>query len=177
MAHIESHQSLGNHPKTKRLARTLSVSRVEAVGHLHYLWWWALDYADDGDLSKHDPGDVADGAEWPGDADQFLDALQSAGFVDPNDHLHEWEQYGGKYIRARNLGRERQRRRRAHLLGEPDDTASKAGVTRDSTVTPAGDGVSHETDAMQGEQMHGEEMQGDESQGNAMAWDDDEPPF
>jgi hypothetical protein len=67
MAWIESHQSLGRHPKTKAAARALDISRVQLVGHLHYLWWWALDFAEDGDLSGIDPDDIAEEAMWDGD--------------------------------------------------------------------------------------------------------------
>ena len=48
---IKSYQDLGRHPKTSRLARTLGISRPAAIGHWHLLWWWALDYAKDGDLA------------------------------------------------------------------------------------------------------------------------------
>ena len=51
-AWIESHQSLRDHPRKDQLAEELFVGRVPndvanyaAVGILHYLWWWALDYA------------------------------------------------------------------------------------------------------------------------------------
>jgi len=52
MAWIESNQEVGRHPKTKKLARLLDISVVTAVGHLHYLWWWALDFAQEGVLTK-----------------------------------------------------------------------------------------------------------------------------
>ena len=52
MAWIESHQELRHHYKTKRLARELKVTVAAAIGHLHCLWWWAIDFAPDGDLSK-----------------------------------------------------------------------------------------------------------------------------
>ena len=51
MAWIKSQQVLREHPKLKRLARRLEVSVPAALGHLHMLWWWALDYAQDGDLT------------------------------------------------------------------------------------------------------------------------------
>jgi hypothetical protein len=60
MAWLESHQDLRDHPKTARLRRRLGVSLPAAIGHLHLLWWWALTYADDGDLSGYDPDVIAD---------------------------------------------------------------------------------------------------------------------
>lgn len=90
MAWIESHQQLGRHPKTKAAARGLGISRVQLVGHLHYLWWWALDFAEDGDLSKVAPEDIAEEAMWDGDANQFMHVLQEAGFLTKDMHIHDW---------------------------------------------------------------------------------------
>jgi len=40
-----------------------------AVGLLHCLWWWCIDYATDGDLSRYDAEDIAIACEWEGDPD------------------------------------------------------------------------------------------------------------
>ena len=79
MAWSESHQELRDHPKTKRMARRLGISVPAAIGHLHCLWWWAMDYAPDGDISDYDAEDIADAAMWDGDAEQFLQALIDCG--------------------------------------------------------------------------------------------------
>ncbi|GIM48438.1 hypothetical protein DNHGIG_39870 [Collibacillus ludicampi] len=52
MAWLKSHQEIARHPKTKRLAKALDISLPTAIGHLHLLWWWAMDFAKNGDLSK-----------------------------------------------------------------------------------------------------------------------------
>src|SRR4051812_18731459 len=115
--YIPSHQTLGNHPKLRRLARTLAISRPAAVGHLHYLWWWSQDYAPDGDLSyeRYTAEDIADAAMWEGDAYAFVDALKGSGFVDDRDgllFLHDWEHYGGKVVTDAAKDRERKRAKR-----------------------------------------------------------------
>lgn len=106
MAWLQSHQQLREHPKTKRAARTLGVSIPTMVGHLHLLWWWALDHALDGDLSRFDADDLADAAGWDGDPDLLVSALVecgpkgTAGFCDRIGGalvLHDWDEYGGKY--------------------------------------------------------------------------------
>ena len=120
MAWIESHQEVGEHPKTKKLARLLNISLVSAVGHLHFLWWWALDYAQDGDLTTIDPIDIAGGAKWDGDAEEFISALikcggNKAGFLESNDGrivIHDWIDYAGKLIDQREKNAERQRKHR-----------------------------------------------------------------
>lgn len=101
MAWIESHQGLATHPKTGKLARLLKISRPQAVGHLHLLWYFALEYAPTGDLFHIDAEEIAEGSMWGGDADTFLSALIASGFVDDVDgkhSLHEWDKYGGKTV-------------------------------------------------------------------------------
>ncbi len=103
MAWIESHQTLGRHPKALKLSRLLGVSLPEVIGHLHLLWWWALDHAQDGDLSGLEPEDISDVAMWKGNPKHFVDALLNcggrnrAGFVERTEkglRLHDWQ--GGR---------------------------------------------------------------------------------
>lgn len=130
VAWIESHQTLGQHPKTKRLARYLGISLPTAVGHLHYLWWWAMDYAQDGHLGRYEPADIAAAAMWEGDPHQFVDAMLKAGFLDQNENglaIHDWDDYAGRIIEARLAERERSRRRRLALksLNDPRTTGGR----------------------------------------------------
>ena len=74
---IKSHQTLKGHPKMKRLTKLLGVKVPQAIGHLHCLWWWAMDYAKDGDLSEYDEIDIAIAAEWEGEPGKLMDALLS----------------------------------------------------------------------------------------------------
>ncbi len=111
MAWIESHQELANHPKTGRLAHYLGIGKPQAVGHLHFLWWYALSYAEDGDLS--DLSDlIAYGASWDGDEEVFVAALIKSGFLDEDYQLHDWMDYAGKLVERREQDRERKRRSR-----------------------------------------------------------------
>lgn len=114
MAWIESHQELGQHPKARKLAQLLGIHRMQAIGHLHALWWWALDYAADGDLSKFDVSDIALGAEWDGDPEVFVRALVdcgprgSSGFLDETDGvlaIHDWHEHTGMLRAARGKAR------------------------------------------------------------------------
>lgn len=104
MAYVPSHQELKDHPKTKRAARRADVTLPTMIGHLHLLWWWALDHAPTGDLSRFDAEDLADGAMWDGDPETFVKALvdcgpgESEGFLTSEGYLHDWDDYGGKYV-------------------------------------------------------------------------------
>lgn len=111
MAYLPSHQELRDHPKTKRAARKAGVTVPAMIGHLHLLWWWALDHAPDGDLGKFDADDLADAAMWEADPETFVKALRdcgpgdSDGFLEDGGKLHDWDDYGGKYGQRVAAGR------------------------------------------------------------------------
>lgn len=139
MAWIESHQSLSRHRKTIRAAKLLGCDRHKLIGHLHELWWWALDNAGpDGELDGIGPEELAEAAGWkrPG----FADALIEAGFIDRSEDgaltLHDWHDYAGKLndrrAQTRASNAERQRRRRDRIK---DGHATVTRDERDQTVT------------------------------------------
>lgn len=121
---IPSYASLRDHPKLKRLSRILAMERPAVVGYLHYLWWWAMDYAPDGDLSRFTADDVADAIDWQGDASEFMGALRSSGFVD-GDQLHDWSEYGGKLQEKRENNAERMRNARANRVQRTCETRAE----------------------------------------------------
>lgn len=139
MSWIESHQSLSRHRKTIRAAKILGCDRHKLIGHLHELWWWALDNAEpNGALPNIGPEDLSEAAGYrkPG----FTAALIDAGFVDESEDgslsLHNWYDYAGKLndrrAAARASNAERQRRRRYRQRdGNADVTRDK----RDENVT------------------------------------------
>lgn len=138
MAYIESHQELGAHPKTKKAARLLSVSVPAVIGHLQLLWWWALDYAQDGDITAFDPQDIADAVMWPTAFQGFIDGLlgcgvgTGAGFLERSSDgrllIHDWNDYAGKLIQKRFDNRERMRLARASNVQRTDN--ARAGLEK-----------------------------------------------
>lgn len=122
MAWIESHQSLGDHPKTLRAAQMLRIDVAQMVGHLHFLWWWALDYAQNGDISALTPAEIAHAARWKRDAshkarnpEEFVAALETCGrpgFIERDGdglQIHDWQEYAGKLLDRRRKDAERKR--------------------------------------------------------------------
>ncbi|MDP9378756.1 MAG: hypothetical protein M3Q29_01150 [Chloroflexota bacterium] len=167
---IESHQSLARHPKTRKAARQLDVSIPTVMGHLHLMWHWALDYAQDGDLTAFQPADIADAAMWEGDPDRFVNALkdcgigQSAGFLEDTEDgqlvIHDWYDYAGKLIEKRKADAARKRSlRQAENVhqqseGRPEDIHRTAQVPNRTTPnrtqpdsTVPGDSAPDEPDA------------------------------
>lgn len=144
MAWIESHQALRDHPKVARLCRLLDCSRREAVGMLHLLWWWALDHAEDGDVSDYDALDLALAADWEGDPEVFVKALLTCGpgrrdgfLEDDGDRLvlHDWWEYAGKLVARRRLDRERKATARA--LAEQGVQRTSDGQAAEVSQSPS----------------------------------------
>jgi hypothetical protein len=140
-AWVESHQEIGRHPKTKRLARLLGVSVPTAVGHLHLLWHWCLDFADDGDVSDFGWDDIADAAMWEGDAATFGQALVACGWIDAADDdppahtIHDWDEFTGRLQQSREANRERQKRYRERHKDEGNEGVTADNALRNGDVT------------------------------------------
>lgn len=113
---IESHQEIAAHPKLKRLARKLGVSKQAAIGYLHLLWWWALDYAPKGQIiPPYNESDIADAVEWDGDTSALVSAFLDAGFLEQINEMlviHDWQDYAGKLLEKRENDRIRKEKRR-----------------------------------------------------------------
>ena len=155
---IPSQVGLRNHPKTKRAMRLLGVRVSELMGCLHCLWWWALTYAPDGDLEDFDVEDLADAADWPGDAQALIDALVNCGIkggkgflerLDGRLVIHDWEENQGAGFRKRAAAADRKRRQRGR------DERSDVTPERDS-VTPARDIVTQKREDMTRRDGHDE---------------------
>lgn len=144
MAYVEAHAGLRDHLKTKKVARLLGVPKVQVIGHMLCLWWWCQEYAQDGDLSGFDAGDIADAAEWKGEPQSFLDALLNcgakggAGFLRHDSDgaliVNDWYQYGGKLFVKREQSAARMRKMREQKGNKQDGYAD---VTRNDSVACA----------------------------------------
>lgn len=105
MAWIQSHQQLLNHPKVADLMSLLGWNLDETVGKLHRFWWWCVDYAEDGDLRKHNDNRLAAAAGvLPGEpAKAFVQAMITACWLDrdPYFRVHDWWDYAGPFLQVR----------------------------------------------------------------------------
>lgn len=120
MAWIEAHQGLANHIKTIKLRKILRIKKIEAIGILFLLWWWAMDNAPSGDLSELDDADLAEIVEYKTRGKPTtMEALIEAGFIDENKHIHDWDDYIGKLVERRKTDAERKRNARGGSKSVP----------------------------------------------------------
>lgn len=146
MAWIESHQELREHPKVKRAARMLGTSKPQLVGHLHFLWWWALEYAEDGNLAGYTPADIADAAGWEGNPDELIHALVGcgvngkAGFIEVKASgdmvLHDWNDCAGRLVEQRKAAVQRTRRWREANANVTHNERVPYGATVPNSTVP-----------------------------------------
>lgn len=101
MAWIESHQDLEEHPKILMLCNKTGWNLDEAIGKLHRLWWWALKYAEDGDLSKYEPSQFLVRLNSKLAPEKLYEVLQKANFIEKNGLLHDWLDYAGRYLTSK----------------------------------------------------------------------------
>lgn len=140
--YIQSSQDLAQHRKVRRLMRMLKISLPDAIGRLNLLWWWAMTYAQDGDLGHCDADDIADVVMWDKDAGQLLDALITCGgkdghgFIDRDEDgslsLHDWSDHC-RVFEERAKDSERKRQYRA--AKKQDVHSASSGQEQDKQVS------------------------------------------
>jgi len=104
-----------------RLCTLLNIDDLRAVGLLHFLWWWALDNAPDGDLGGLTDKELALACHWKGKPTPLVEALCQAGWLDKDGDyisLHNWQDYAGKLVANRISNKERQREHRERIKSQ-----------------------------------------------------------
>lgn len=134
---IELHLSVVGHRKTWLLADALNIDRVTALGHICSLWLWAVELAQDGDLSAFPDRAIAEAGGWRKAPHRFVDALIAAGYLDADKTLHEWGLYAGPLLEKRRRDRVRKRaipQDFPRISGGDSDGAQHGGSASPSTV-------------------------------------------
>jgi hypothetical protein len=109
----------------------LNISKYLLIGHLHALWWWGLDNADnDGCLGETFPEEIAEAAGWPvRRASEFVNALLFTHFLDETESgyvLHNWRKYAGKLNEKKEKDRRRKAEVAANSSGIPTEVAANS---------------------------------------------------
>ncbi|MEK3824452.1 hypothetical protein [Paenibacillus sp. FSL K6-1558] len=112
-----------------------------AVGTLHMIWWWALDWAPDGDISKFEAIDLAEAAHYDGDANKLFDALIEAKYIGKTLVGHEilnWHKIGGQVIEGRKKEAEKKAKQREKAAAKK---AAEASVKPSVPMDVSGDNL------------------------------------
>ena len=139
MAWIEVHDNLREHRKTYELATLLKAEQYAAVGLVVSLWTWAINHAQDGDLSGFPAVAIANACHWKKKPNLLIDALVASGFVTDTMQIHDWDVYAGKLIDRREANARRNREARAAKASRDDDRAHHERITsasRDGATVP-----------------------------------------
>lgn len=133
MAWIELHQTVTTNHKVLKLRQLLRLRPSQAVGHLCFLWLWALDNSRGGELTGVPADVIAQAADFNvRRADEFIEALVEAGLLDREGEslrIHDWDEYAGRLQLIRERSAERKRRYRDKLR-DGDGTGTSADVPR-----------------------------------------------
>ncbi len=96
------------HPKTIHLAALLDVDRPTALGYLTLLWDYTGEVAIQGNIGKWPNDVIAAACDWPRGADEFIDALVAARWLDiSKTHrllIHDWADHRERWV-AKKLER------------------------------------------------------------------------
>lgn len=104
MAWIESHQTLEKHPKVFDLMHLMGWDVDQTIGKLHRFWWWCVDYAEDGDLQKHNDARIAAAVGLNGEQGKiFVENMVKSCWIDrdPYFRVHEWWNYFGRFLQVK----------------------------------------------------------------------------
>lgn len=119
MSWIKIDTGLRSHEKIWDLADELSVDVPTALGYMVCLWSWALEKnADESGFIKDNPKRIARASQYPGNATKFYRALIKCKFLDQFEmgdqvKLHNWESYGGAYLKRLEYDRLYKQQKRA----------------------------------------------------------------
>lgn len=93
------------HPKTKELAYTLGVPLPHAIGLLELTWAFVGQQTPQGNIGKWSNAVIAGEAGWQGDADEFVSALVTVGFLDEHEEhrllVHDWADHCPNWVHAK----------------------------------------------------------------------------
>lgn len=94
------------HPKMKRFAAALGITKREAVGIVEMIFAYTVQFAPQGDIGRWTDSDIALYVEWPQErATELVDALAKTGWIDAHDDadvryvVHDWAEHAPDYVR------------------------------------------------------------------------------
>lgn len=158
---IKLYTSLPDHPKSDLLSVALGVDR--AWTHVVELWLWVARMRPNGHIGNLPPELVAKRAGWSGDAAQFLNALQSSGFLDEHGQLHGWSDAQSAHAEKLQRDADRARVRRGSVARRSRDELRTSHGRRTDGAVSSRDGRAVEERRGEREEKRGEERRSENS--------------
>ena len=143
------YRAIKKHPKLRKLAKLMGVSKAEAIGLLYVVWDYCQDDADaDGTLVEVEREDIEEELVPFTDLapEEVVDAMFSTGWLELRDErvaIHNWDVWQSEWHRAKerrmkDVERKRKERETAEKKpaspepdGELKDTPQKSVYTKD----------------------------------------------
>jgi len=130
------------HPKTKRLARILSLPSWAALGLLESFWHWVGRYCPTGELTDEDLLDCQDTVRFDG---SLKDVLIQSGWLDLIDdstcYVHDWHDHADDTVKKTLQKRKEQFANGANVRNQNDSRPIRDSFANDSRHAVA---MSHE---------------------------------
>ncbi|MEN6426059.1 MAG: hypothetical protein ABFE13_11890 [Phycisphaerales bacterium] len=116
-------------PFFEDFSERLGAGPLIADGLLSGLWRFAFCFAQDGDIGKFTPEQIARAVGWEGDVDLMWAALKGSHFIESENQLHHWDEWGGRLFADRHAASDARwdRRNRAKQVEVSED---KSGQSR-----------------------------------------------
>jgi len=74
----------------------------ETLGKLHRLWWWVLDYAEDGDVKRFAYGIFLTRLDPHTNPTALYSLLVESGWIDKSGLIHDWLDFAGRYLKGKH---------------------------------------------------------------------------
>lgn len=123
---------LMRHKKSQALARRLDDERAWA--YVVQMWAWFCEQAGNGEQTGPDAAyQIARGAGWKGDVDEFCRHMVAAGFLDAVSEgfrVHDWKEWAGAHVEYQR--KDAARKRRVPRTSTPDSGGVPSDVQGNS---------------------------------------------
>lgn len=129
MIWIASFPTLRTNKNLKLLCDELKISRKEAIGLLHCLWWWAAVHREDGDLSGLFDNDIAAACDWEGDSKSLVKTLHDTGWL-VNYRIADWMGHVGMLLNSRQRTRRWREKRNGDVTGNVTGDVTETFLSR-----------------------------------------------
>lgn len=107
---IEYHVALRDHWKIQRFADKSKMPYAQALGHISCLWLWAVEYAQNGNVTKFTDSELCRAARLESEI-AIKKLLKECELLDAKEVINDWRKHGMKYLLSSRKRVEEHRKR------------------------------------------------------------------